>query len=239
MSTAKDKAPGAAASETAKVAKPAAPAAKPAAKTAAPAAKPAPAAKAAAPAPVPAPAPAPAAAPAPVAAEAALAFDAAKQVEQVVAAGRKSLENVVRIGTDAACDKAVALTRDHVEAAVKAGHTAFQGYEDVVRFNRDNVDAAVKAGLVVAKGVQDLNRTILGLAQQQMEEGVAASRHLAGAKTLQDVVEVQIAVLKGGVDRFLVEAGKLAEVGVKIAEDAVAPLNARFSDALERCVRGA
>ena len=183
MSTAKDKAAGAAATEAAKAA----------VKRPRPAAKITPVvAKAKEAAPV-----------QPVAAVVASATPAAVPSEQAATDSPPSIDQ------DAARERVVVLTKEHVETAAKASRPASMGYDDMVQFNRDNVDAAVKAGMVIAKGLQDVNRSVMVLAQTQAEEGLAASRRLASAKTLQDVFEIQSALIKGSMDKIVLENGKL------------------------------
>ena len=162
------------------------------------------------------------------------ADDTAKQIEEAVAAGKQTIRNVVKVATDTAGAKAVSVTRDNVEVAVKAGSAAYKGYEDVVQFGRDNADAAVKAGLILAKGLQELNRTFLAFAQEQVEESVATAKALSGAKSLQEVIDIQSRLAKNGFDRLLAEGGKLNEVSAKLAEQALAPLAARLNVTFER-----
>lgn len=164
------------------------------------------------------------------------AVEAAKQIEQAVAVGQKTIENVVKVSTDVAYDKAVALSKDRVEAAMKAGTAAYKGYEDIVEFNRENVDALVKSGLIVARGLQDLNRTLLTLAQEQVEETVAAGKALIGVKTLREVVDIQSGLVKGSVDKLVAESNKISEVGVKLAEEAFAPISARANVVMEKAL---
>lgn len=164
------------------------------------------------------------------------AVEAAKQIEEAVAVGQKTIENVVKVSTDVAYDKAIALSKDRVEAAMKAGTAAYKGYEDIVEFNRENVDALVKSGLIVARGLQDLNKTLLTLAQEQVEETVAASKALFGVKTLRELVDIQSGLVKGSVDKLVAESNKISEVGVKLAEEAFAPISARANVVMEKAL---
>lgn len=171
-----------------------------------------------------------------VSASANQAVEAAKQIEEAVAVSQKTIENVVKVSTDVAYDKAVALSKDNVAAAVKAGSAAYRGYEDVVEFSRQNLDAMVKSGLVVARGLQDINKTLLTLAQEQVEETVAAGKALIGVKTLREVVDIQSGLIKGSVDKLVAESNKISEVGSKLVEEAIAPINARVSVVVEKAL---
>lgn len=164
------------------------------------------------------------------------AVEAAKQIEEAVAVSQKTIENVVKVSTDAAYDKAVALSKDNVAAAVKAGTAAFKGYEDILEFNRQNIDAMVRSGLIVARGVQDINKTLLTLAQEQIEETVAAGKAMIGVKSLREAVDIQTGLVKGSVDKLVAESNKISDVSVKLAEEAFAPINARVTAVMDKAM---
>lgn len=164
---------------------------------------------------------------------------ATKQIEDAVSIGQETVQKVVQIGTEAAYDKAASVAKDQVEAAVKAGNAAFRGYEDMVQFNRDNFEAFIKAGNVLAQGFNDLNRRFLGLAQESVEQSLAAGRALAGAKDLMEVVDIQSGLARNQFDRLVAESNKASEVTAKFAEQAMAPLNERLALAMDRIVKAA
>ena len=165
------------------------------------------------------------------------AADSVKQMEDVVAVQKETIETVVRAGADAATkgvDKAVAMTKEQVEAAVKAGATVFKNYEDLLQFGRENVEAMVKAGSVVAKGVQDLSHQWVALAQASIDEQVAVGKALIGAKSIKEVVDLSSTVAKTSFDKLLAEGSKFTQVSSKMAEEAISPLTNRVSAAVER-----
>lgn len=161
-------------------------------------------------------------------------------VDATVAAGKEAVETVVKAGTDVATkgyEKAVAMSKEHVEAAHKAGTQAFKGYEDMVTFGKDNVDAAIKSGTILTRGVQDINKVLFGLAQAQLEESVAATKKILGCKSVKDVVEVQSDIAKANYAKFMAESRKLADMSVKLAEESVAPIAARVAVAVEKTTK--
>ncbi|HLN22380.1 MAG TPA: phasin family protein [Patescibacteria group bacterium] len=156
--------------------------------------------------------------------------DVVKQIEEAVVVHKATIESVVKAGADVASqgvDKAVSLSKEHVEAAVKAGSAAFKGYEDVLQFGQANLDAFVQASSIVARGVQNISQSIVTLAQAQIEESVAASKALLGAKTFQDVVELSSSVAKANFDKLVVESTKLGQLSSKLTEEALAPISGR------------
>ena len=168
---------------------------------------------------------------------AATAEAAAQHVEQVVAVGKETLETVVKASADAASkgyEKAVALTKDHVETASKVHTAAFRSYEDAVTLGRDNLDAVVRAGTILTRGLQDIGKLVVGLTQETVEETVAASRQMMGAKSLKEVIDLQAGLARSNLDKVLEEGARLSDLSVKLAEEAFAPLGERLTATVER-----
>jgi phasin family protein len=171
-----------------------------------------------------------------------LAADPVKQIEDVVAVQKETIETVVRAGADAATkgvDKVVALTKEQVEAAVKAGATAFKNYEDLLQFSKENVEAVVRSGSIFAKGVQDFSHSLVVLAQTSIDEQVAASKALIGAKSLKEVIDLSSTAAKTNFDKMLAESSKLSQITSKLAEEALVPLSTRVSAAVEKFFKSA
>jgi len=170
------------------------------------------------------------------------AADAVKQIEEAVAVHKETIESVVKAGADAASqsvDKAVSLTKEHVDAAAKAHSAAFQGYEDILSFSKDNIDALVKSSTILARGLQDLSKSIVSLTQAQIDESVAASKALATAKTLKEVIDLSSSLAKTNFDKLVSESTKLQQLTTKLAEEASAPINSRVEAAVARVTKTA
>lgn len=168
--------------------------------------------------------------------------DAVRQLEDVVAVQKETIETVVRAGADAATksvDKAVAMTKEQVEAAVKAGSVAFKNYEDILQFGKENVEALVKSGSIVARGVQDWQHSIVAMAQTAIDEQMAASKALFGAKSLKEVLDLSSSLAKTNFDKVLAEGSKMTQLSSKLAEEAFVPLSSRVSAAVERFFKSA
>jgi len=151
--------------------------------------------------------------------------EAVKQIEEAVAVHKETIESV---------DKAVSITKDHVDAAAKAHSAAFQGYEDILSFSKDNIDALVKSSSILARGLQDLSKSIVSLTQAQIDESVAASKALASAKTLKEVIDLSSSLAKTNFDKLVAESTKLQQLTTKLAEEATAPINSRVEAAVAR-----
>ena len=165
-----------------------------------------------------------------------------KRIEDVVAVQKESIETVVRAGADAATkgvDKAVAMTKEQVEAAVKAGAVAFKNYEELLQFGKENVEAVVASGSIVVKGVQNLSHSWVALAQASMDEQVAASKALIGAKSLKEVIDLSSSMAKTNFEKLMAEGTKLTQISTKLAEEAFSPLSTRVSAAVEKFFKAA
>lgn len=163
-------------------------------------------------------------------------------VEQVVKASTESVEQVVKASKEAAAkgyEKAVELTKDQVDAAVKAQAAAFLSYEEAVGSAKDAVDALVKAGTTFNQGLQDIGKLVLGLAQASVEQGVAASQQLLTAKTLHELVDLQSSLAKQQFDRLLNESSRLSELSVKLVEESFSPLTDKVTATVEKLVKRA
>ena len=163
--------------------------------------------------------------------------EAVKQIEEAVAVHKETIESVVKASADVASqsvDKAVSITKDHVDAAAKAHSAAFQGYEDILSFSKDNLDALVKSSSILARGLQDLSKSIVSLTQAQIDESVAASKALASAKTLKEVIDLSSSLAKTNFDKLVAESTKLQQLTTKLAEEATAPINSRVEAAVAR-----
>jgi phasin family protein len=111
--------------------------------------------------------------------------------------------------------------------------------EELVAFGQGNLEAFVKAGQIWATGMQDLSRTVAATAQAQLDETLATVKAFAGVKTLKDAVDLQATLARASVEKAMAETGKLTDAGLKLAEQALAPLTARVSLAVEKFGRTA
>ncbi len=134
-------------------------------------------------------------------------------------------------------EAAMAAGKETIETAVKAGTESFKGYEDAVAYGKANVDAVMKANAIFVKGVQDLNKVLFGLAQETIEENVAASKKFLGCKTVQDAVEIQTALATSNYAKALKDSGKITDMSVKLAEEASQPIAMRVNETVDKITK--
>lgn len=149
--------------------------------------------------------------------------------ETVITASKEQMEKAMKATTEAA-ERVITISKDRLDAAVK-------GYDDAAKFGKSNVEAIVAAGNLATKGVETLNAEVLSFAKSQYEDNLAAAKAMMGAKTLQELVELQNDFTKTAFEAYAAHATKLSEVAAKVAQDAFAPINAQVQTAVEKFVK--
>jgi phasin family protein len=124
---------------------------------------------------------------------------------------------------------------EHTQTQVKQGmDKVMRGAEDFVAFGQGNVEALVKSGQIWAAGMQDLTKQVAATAQTSMEETVATLKALASTRSIKDAFELQSSFARAAMEKAMAETGRLTDASFKLAEQAVAPLTARVTMAVEK-----
>lgn len=160
-------------------------------------------------------------------------------VEETLAATRSTVETAVKAGQDAVqknLETAFAMTKDQFE---KVGGTMFKGFDfdDAAAYGKDNIDAVVTAGNIATKGWQDLGTAWFAFAKGAADNNVANMKALMAVKTPQDLLNIQSTFAKSTFDNFVAEGSKLSEMGVKVTNEALAPINARVNATVEKLAK--
>ena len=126
------------------------------------------------------------------------------------------------------------------QAKMKEGVAkAMKTTEDLVAFSQGNVEAIVKSGQIWATGVQDLSKTFAAAAKASMDESMAAFKALTGMKSLKDAFELQSSFARSAMEKSLAQSGKLTDASMKLTEQAMAPITARVTIAVEKFAKAA
>ena len=76
-------------------------------------------------------------------------------------------------------------------------------------------------------------------AQASFDETMSMFKALTGAKSLKDAFDLQSSLARTTMEKTLAESGKLTDASVKLTEQALAPLTARVSLAMEKFAKAA
>jgi phasin family protein len=109
-----------------------------------------------------------------------------------------------------------------------------KGYEDLTAFGKDSFDAMVKANALFAKGLEDFGKEVLDIARTHMEEAAKLAKAMIHARTFHEVVEMHTSLTKSSIEKLMAESSALSELGMKVTNDAMAPLSAQMSKAVEK-----
>ena len=162
-----------------------------------------------------------------------------KSAEDAAAEGRRSVEDQVRNGNGAAnrgFEQAAALTREQFDRASK---TLFRNYEEFSELSKENIDAFVKSGTIVAKGFEEASKAWMEFTRRSFETSVETAKAVMGAKDLREVVDAQSDYARTSFDSLVNEGSKLSELGVKVANEALEPIQSRINVAVEKILKPA
>jgi phasin family protein len=123
---------------------------------------------------------------------------------------------------------------------VKEGmEKAMKTAEELMAFSQGNLEAMVKSGQIWAAGVQDIGKQIAANAQASFEETMSTFKALTSVKSVKDAFDLQATLARTTVEKTLSESGKLTDASMKLTEQALAPITARVSLAMEKFAKTA
>ena len=129
-----------------------------------------------------------------------------------------------------------------VEQFTVASNTAFKdGVEKTLAaineanaHSKKNLEAVVASVSAAAKGAETLGAQAMAFSKKAFDDQVAAARSLAGAKSVQEVVELQTSLARTFLENYMAEVGKLTETVSSSVKDSMKPLNERVTDLVEK-----
>jgi hypothetical protein len=96
--------------------------------------------------------------------------------------------------------------------------------EEFQRASKDGFDATVRSYGEASKGFQAIGASIVDYAKKSFEDGTRAVEQLAGAKSYEQVWEIQSQYAKKAFDSYVAHASKLGEMYVDLARSAYQPV---------------
>lgn len=111
---------------------------------------------------------------------------------------------------------------------------SFKGAEEFVAFSQGNLEAFMKSGQIWTTGLQDLSKTFAATAQASLDETVAAFKALTSVKSVKEAVDLQAALARTSMEKAVAGSSQMADASFKLAEQAMAPITARFQAAASK-----
>lgn len=103
----------------------------------------------------------------------------------------------------------------------------FQGYEDWADLGRENFAAVLKANAALSEGLEAIGKEVFVYARRSFEQAAETATALLGAKTIEDVFELNTALAKANITGMIERSAKLSELSIKVANETLAPLGGR------------
>jgi phasin family protein len=125
-----------------------------------------------------------------------------------------------------------------VEQVMKNGNEAMKhgmeqvtkAYENFAGFGKGGVEAWMQSATAMTKAFERINGDWFAFSKQQMEDGVAAFKAVASAKSVHEAWEVQTDFAKSSLDAFVAQATKANDTFMDAAKKAAEPFNARLTE---------
>jgi hypothetical protein len=106
--------------------------------------------------------------------------------------------------------------------------------DEFQKVGRDGFDAGVRSFGEVSKGLQAITARITDYSKRAFEDGTRAYEQLTGAKSFEQVFEIQSQYAKRAYDAYIAEVSKLGEMYVGLARNAYAPVEQAATKAAKK-----
>jgi phasin family protein len=132
--------------------------------------------------------------------------------------------------------------KNTVEQMSTAGNQAFKdtvekslsALNELNSLSKRNLEAVVASVTAATKGAESVGAQAMNYSKRSMEDGVAATKALTAAKSLQEVVELQTTYAKTALETYLAEMNRMSETVAASVKDTLAPLNERVTAVVEK-----
>ncbi len=137
-------------------------------------------------------------------------------------------------------------TEDTIKTTVErmslAGNQAFKdsvektlgALSEVNTLSKGNVEAVVESLTAATKGAETVGAQTMAFAKKNWDEYVTAGKTLSGAKSIQEVIELQSKFAKSSMEAYVSEMNLLTETLSASFKDTFKPINARMTAAVEK-----
>jgi len=136
--------------------------------------------------------------------------------------------------------KSVKETAADAQTRAKAAYDKLQAYAgQMTEFTKGNVEAIVASGKILGAGVQTLARGEVEAAKGAFETATADLKAMVAVKSPTELFKLQGEIARRNFDALVARTSKNAEVSMKLANDAFAPISGRMSLAAEKISKAA
>jgi phasin family protein len=100
--------------------------------------------------------------------------------------------------------------------------------------SKKNMEAVVASVTAATKGAEALGAQAMAYSKKAMEDQVAAAKSLSGAKSVQEVVELQTAYAKSAMEAYIAQMTKASDTVAASVKECFKPINERVTALVEK-----
>ena len=104
-----------------------------------------------------------------------------------------------------------------------------KGFEEFQKVGKDGFDTYVRSFGEMNKGFQAIAAEFTDYSKKAFEDSTKAFEQLAGAKSIEQAIEIQSQFAKKAYDGYMAEMTKIGEMYAGLAKDAYKPMEAAMS----------
>lgn len=127
-----------------------------------------------------------------------------------------------------------ALFTDAGERGQQAVKRSQKAIEELAEVSKANVEALVDAGKIAVEGARSIGQDVVATSREGVEQAADAVRALTEAKSPTEFIQLQSEFARAQFDRFVAESSRLTETFVKLAGEAIQPIQTRATLNAER-----
>ena len=100
--------------------------------------------------------------------------------------------------------------------------------------SKKNLEAMMASMTAATKGAETVGARAIAYSKKSVEDQIAASKALAGAKSVQEVLELQTAFAKTAFEAMVAEVNEIAGTVSGSVKEVMSPINERVTAMVER-----
>ena len=100
--------------------------------------------------------------------------------------------------------------------------------------SKKNLEALVASTTAATKGAEALGAQAMAFSKALFDTNVTAAKSLAGAKSVQEVVELQTAFAKSALETYMAEFAKMSDTVSASVKESMKPINERVTATVEK-----
>lgn len=105
---------------------------------------------------------------------------------------------------------------------------------NMTELSREGFEACAEAARATAKGAQEANSKTIAYMQNAMSQSMEATKTVAGAKSMQEAVELQANFAKTALDAYMTQMSTMASLMAETMREAAQPLNTHAGQMVEK-----